>query len=404
MVLPHLFLPMSDRLLAAAEPEKGTPGCYNRTVPRLAVFAVEDTSVQVCWRGLAPGSTLSMGDASVEVTSPGAGAASFDGLPPATRVGLAVRHDGRSRTATTVRTLAPPPGELLCRFATVNDLHVGERRFGVLRTLHDDPWSGLEPYPLRCARAALTEAMAWGAEAVLAKGDLTYTGRPQQWSDVGRLLGGLGVPVAAVLGNHDVGRKAVDGRAALAAHGITIPHEPFSLELPGLRVVLAHTAIPHKGYGAMPGPQRDQIGDLVAAAAGPAFVAIHHYAQRYRRPLTYPPGLPGDQARALLDTVAEANPASFVSAGHSHRNRRRRYGPLVVTEVGATMHYPGTWAGYAVHEGGIRQVVRRVAAPEAIEWTDRTRRALGGMWGLVAPGLLGHRCFSHTWPPRGTAR
>ena len=50
------------------------------------------------------------------------------------------------------------------------------------------------------------------------------------------------------------------------------------------------------------------------------------------------------------------------------------------------MHFPGTWAGYAVHEGGIRQVVRRVAAPDAIAWTDRTRHGLGGMWGLIAPG------------------
>ena len=370
-------------------------------MPSVTVFAVEDRSVQVCWRDLPPGSVISMGDASVEVATPGPGAATLDGLPPATRLELTVREPGRPARATgAARTLAPPPGELLCRFATVNDLHVGERRFGLLRRFRDDPWTGLEPYPLRCARAALTEALAWGAEAVVAKGDLTYTGRPQQWSDVGRLLSGLGVPVAAVLGNHDVGRKAVDGRAALAASGIVIPHDPFVLELPGLRVVLAHTAIPHKGHGTMSGRQRDQVADLLGGADGPAFLAMHHYAQRFRRPLTYPPGMPGDEARALLDTVAEANPATFVSAGHSHRNRRRHHGPLVVTEIGATMHYPGTWAGYAVHEGGIRQVVRRVAAPEAIRWTERTRRAVGGVWGLVAPGLLGHRCFSHTWPAR----
>lgn len=367
----------------------------------VSVFAVEDTSVQVCWRDVPAGSTISVGDASVEVSEDGTpGAASLDGLPAGTRLQLTVRSPGpgRARPAGHVRTLAPPPGELLCRFATVNDLHIGERRFGILRTMGDDPWSGLEPYPLRCARAALGEALAWGAQAVVAKGDLTYSGRHQQWADVGRLLGRLGVPVAAVLGNHDVGRRAVDGRAALAAHGIDVPVDPFTLDLPGIRVVLAHTAVPHKGYGALGGRQRDQVAELLAAGGRPAFVGLHHYPQRFRRALTYPPGLPGDQARALLDTVAEANPASFVSAGHSHRNRRRRHGPLVVTEIGATMHYPGTWAGYAVHEGGIRQVVRRVAAPEAIQWTEHTRRALLGGWSLVAPGLRSHRCFSHTWP------
>lgn len=364
------------------------------------VFAVEDTAVQVCWRGLRPGCTLSTGDESVEVTSPGPGAAALGGLPPATVVTVTLRGDGPARAVATARTLAPPPGELLCRFATVNDTHVGERRFGILRRLRDDPSSGLEPYALRCVRAALGEALAWGAQSIVAKGDLTYTGRPQQWSDVGHLLGGLGVPVAAVLGNHDVGRKAVDGREALARHGIEVPADPYRVDLPGLRVVLGHTSIPHRGHGTMPGPQRDQIADLLSAAPGPAFVGMHHYAQRYTHPLTYPPGIPGHEARALLDTVAEANPATFVTAGHSHRNRRRYHGPVVVTEVGATMHYPGTWAGYAVHEGGIRQVVFRVAAPEAIAWTERTRRAAGGVWGLVAPGLRSHRCFSHPWPRR----
>jgi len=367
----------------------------------VGIFAVEDTSAQVCWRSLRPGTTISLGDASVVVEQDRPGAATLDGLPADTRLELFVRAPGgMARRAGAVRTLAPPPGELLCRFATVNDLHLGERRFGVLRRIEDQPGSRLEPYPLRCARAALDEAVAWGAEAIVAKGDLTYHGRPQQWAELGRLLAGVGVPVSAVLGNHDVGRFAVDGRPALAAAGIAVPHDAFSVDLPGLRVVLAHTAIAHKHHGGVLGRQRDQIADLVAAAPGPAFVAMHHYVQRFRRPMAYPPGIPGDQSRALLDAVAAANPATIVSAGHTHRNRRRRHGPLVLTEVGATMHYPGTWAGYAVHEGGIRQVVRRVAAPDAIEWTEGSRRALFGLWGLIAPGLRSHRCFSHTWPPR----
>ena len=368
----------------------------------VVAFAVEDTSAQVCWRDLPAGAIVSLGDASVEVTSDRPGAATFDGLAPATRLELFVRKPGTAdaQRRGVVHTLSPPPGELLCRFATVNDTHLGERHFGLLRQLRDEPGTLLDPYPMRCVRAALTEAVAWGAVAIIAKGDLTYHGRPQQWTDVGRLLSGAGVPVAAVLGNHDVGVRAVDGRPTLAAHGITVPHEPYSVDLPGLRVVLAHTAVAHRHHGAVLGPQRDQVADLVAGAPGAAFLAMHHYAQRFRVPMAYPPGLPGDQATDLLDTVAAVNPATFVSAGHTHRNRRRHHGPLVITETSATMHYPGTWAGYAVHEGGIRQVVRRVAAPDAIEWTDRTRRALLGVWGLIAPGLRSQRCFSHTWPDR----
>ena len=365
----------------------------------LGVFAVEDTSIQVCWNGLPAGTTVSCGDDSVVVENEGAGAATLGGLPSGTRLHVYARRPGGTTERTDrITTLVPPPGQLLGRFATVNDLHLGERRFGLLRRIREAPGSVGEPYPMRCARAALDEALAWGAEAIVAKGDLTYHGRPHQWVELAALLGGVGVPVAAILGNHDVGPKAVDGRPELAAHGIEVPYDPYCLDLPGIRVVLAHTAVPHRHHGAVLGRQRDLLAGLLGTAPGPAFLAMHHYAQRFRLPLAYPPGIPGDQARALLETVVAANPATLVSAGHTHRNRRRQFGPLVLTEVGATMHYPGTWAGYAVHEGGIRQVIRRVAAPDAIAWTEYTRRALGGIWGLVAPGLRSHRCFSHTWP------
>jgi len=33
------------------------------------------------------------------------------------------------------------------------------------------------------------------------------------------------------------------------------------------------------------------------------------------------------------------------------------------SEVGATNHFPATWAGYRVFEGGLMQVVRRTAVP-----------------------------------------
>ncbi|HET7486762.1 MAG TPA: metallophosphoesterase [Acidimicrobiales bacterium] len=368
----------------------------------VSVFAVEDTSVQVCWHDLPAGTTISAGDSTVEVGGGGPGAATLDGLPPATTVDVLVRRPGAGapRAAATARTLAPPPGELLGRFATVNDLHLGERHFGLSGLIRERRPAGGDPYPLRCARAALREAVAWGATAVVAKGDLTYSGRPQQWSDVADLLAGTGVPVAAIPGNHDVGAKAVDGRAAFAARGLVLTDEPAHVDLPGIRVVLVDTTIPTHHGGTVAKRAREQVADLLAGAPGSAFLATHHYAQRFRVPMAYPAGIPGPDARLLLDAVVRANPATLVSAGHTHRNRRRRWGPLVLTEVAATMHYPGVWAGYAVHEGGIRQVVRRVAAPDAIAWTERTRRALLGGWGVVSPGLLSHRCFSHPWPDR----
>jgi hypothetical protein len=90
----------------------------------------------------------------------------------------------------------------------------------------------------------------------------------------------------------------------------------------------------------------------------------------------------------------------MMSSGHTHRHRRHHHGPIVVTETGSTKDYPGTWTGYAVHEGGIRQVTRRVTEPDAIAWTEHTRWAMAGWWGEWSPGPRSHRCFTHVWPAR----
>ena len=58
------------------------------------------------------------------------------------------------------------------------------------------------------------------------------------------------------------------------------------------------------------------------------------------------------------------------------------------------------WAGYAIHEGGIRQVVRRIAEPDCLAWNERTASSLGGLWGRWTPGKLADRCLTHPWPPR----
>ncbi len=78
---------------------------------------------------------------------------------------------------------APPPGRELYRFATVNDVHIGEDGFGAFRRMREP--DDVEPYPARCLRAAVAEAEAWGAQRIVAKGDLTDDG-PEEEFDVVR--------------------------------------------------------------------------------------------------------------------------------------------------------------------------------------------------------------------------
>jgi hypothetical protein len=127
---------------------------------------------------------------------------------------------------------------------------------------------------------------------------------------------------------------------------------------------------------------------------------MHHHPQRFRLPTFIPKGIPGPEAKRFLEAVAAANPDTLVTTGHTHRHRRHRWTPVPVTEVGATKDYPGTWTGYVVHEGGVRQVVRRIEEPSCLQWTERTRRAALGAWRWWSPGTLDDRCFSITWSAR----
>lgn len=362
---------------------------------------MEPTAIQVTWVGLPPGPVA------VDVEPDGAPArrltvdADADGGPG----GLVIEdlHPGTPHLLHVagrrfdVRTPPLPPGEELTRLATISDVHVGNSSVGVLHTMRetDDP---AEPHPVRCGRGAIRAAHDWGAEMLVVKGDLVEHGRPEEWEVADRLLGEAELPVAFVPGNHEVKRSA---RAVqpeiLPRSGVEVVRGVTHDDLPGIRLVLVDTTIDGKGHGAVR-HLIDDVADAAAEADGPVLVAMHHYAQRFELPWFWPPGIPGREGRRLLRALERANPDALVTSGHTHRNRIRRHGALVVTEVGSTKDFPGVWGGYVVHEGGIRQTVRRTLDPAAMRWTEYTRRAVGGIWGRWSMGSLDDRCISHAWP------
>ncbi|MHB1535116.1 MAG: metallophosphoesterase family protein [Acidimicrobiales bacterium] len=396
-------------------------------------FAVEDTAVQLVWSGVPLGGLeievagrvitvdesppmgvrrLVRGPAPLGLAGGGPGAAILEGLDPSTTYNVVlagrVGRGRRSTVTTSFTTLAPPPGPLLARFATISDLHLGERGFGFAGRFEDlvELPAGSEPYPLRAARAAITEAGEWGAELLVVKGDMTRDSSRGEFETAAALLGSAPVPVEAILGNHDV-RRRCDGSGILAAAGVAVDTAATSRvrDLPGVRIIVGHTADPHHHDGHVSTQQRHEWAALAAdasrragGAAGGVVLALHHPPQPWPIPTAYPPGITRGDSVPLVKALARANPATLIVAGHTHRNRRYRAGPLPVAEIGSTKDYPGVWAGYAVHEGGIRQVVRRIARPDVLAWTEATGWALGGLWGRWAPGRLDDRCWSWAWP------
>ncbi len=340
----------------------------------------------------------------------GPGAIVINGLEPGTTYDIVASAPGSPAfLAGRLRALTPPGGRLLCQFATISDIHIGEKAFGVLMRIHDPaerPAKGTgisytpqaDPYPVRAVRAAMVEAAQWGAELVVAKGDLTNTTSPAETRDVGQLLAAGPVPVEAILGNHD-NNFGVDIRALLYSQGVAVPWQPRVRDLPGLRLVLMGTGSgnPRLHRGELAPKMSREIADLVRESPGPAWVALHHPYEKFPFPTVYPPGLPFSEGRQFLDALVGTKKDTFVTFGHRHRNRRYDYGPLVVTEVGSTKDYPGVWAGYKVYEGGMIQVVRRTSSPDVISWTETTRRAMNGQWRRWSPGRLDARCFAVKW-------
>jgi 3',5'-cyclic-AMP phosphodiesterase len=376
------------------------------------VFAPEHTTAQVVWSDLPPGrhrlelraDLRSAGTPVVTEVETGGGPGSvlLDGLRSDQPYELALAGSTRR-----FRTVAPPPGEELFRFATVNDLHLGRGNrpySGPLAHLgtHEHTAARSEPidHQWLCASAAIDEAIEWGAQLIVVKGDVCEESYDWIWDQAAKLLGDLPVPVLMLPGNHDTGtRREFEPEVGASARGLHVVRGVEHHDVDGLRILLVDSTRNGSGWGTI-ARHGEEAAELAGEVDHGVFIATHHHAQRFTLPVFWPHGIPGRDANLFARRVASANPSALVSSGHTHRCRRRRVGGadgLEWTEVAATNHFPGVWGGYTVHEGGISQTVRRITRPEALGWTEHTRDVLAGVWALWATGTPSDRSFSLSW-------
>ena len=327
----------------------------------------------------------------------GPGSVTIEGLSPATTYTATFGSGRRTYASIEFTTLASPPGEELFRFATVGDLHLGRSHFGMRHTIVETDADVL--HPVRCAEAAVAELTEWGAERLVVKGDLVEASTPHCWALAADLMGKVEVPYTLIPGNHEMAHGSVSARSQAAMHGLQLVEEVEVVDVAGLRLILMDSAVDGIDMGRWH-HLVDDATDAAAEAEGPALLIVHHQPQRTPVPVYFPAGISSVTAKRFLRNIAAANPAVMGTSGHTHRHRRHVFEGIPWTEVGSTKDYPGAWAGYAVHEGGIRQVVRRVARPDVLSWTDRTRSAAGGAWRFWSPGTIDDRCFTHEWPRR----
>ena len=302
-----------------------------------------------------------------------------------------------------VTTLPRPDGELLCRFATVNDVHFGEIECGRIDDHPDGPIQrsrpGEAPYPITMNSSAIAEIAAVAPHMVFVKGDLTCVGSDEEFRSFdAHYVRAFGDRLRVVRGNHD---------AYLGQH---VYEGDQWVELPGVEVALMDTTIPGQTTGAFTDEQIRWLDDHAGSGGGRVIVMGHHQQwvpdargtgpdDEPRRSDDYF-GIHPDSSDALDAVFSRHRRLIAYTAGHTHRHRVRSMpcgAPTV--EIGCVKDFPGTWAEYRVYEGGVMQVVHRISSPEALDWSERCRhlyRDFGIDYQGYALGSLGQRCFTIT--------
>jgi len=290
------------------------------------------------------------------------------------------------------RTLPRPPGERLATVTTVNDLHFGETACGEIEgfpigpVLYSEP--GDDPYPEVMNRGAIAEMSRLAPDAVIAKGDLTTAGSESEFKAfVERYRTAFGKRLFWVRGNHDAEMP---------------PDPPQAVGLPGVILAIIDTAVRGLPSGRVGSLQLEWLDQIGADADRPVLIFGHHHCWApgsHSRPDAYF-GIHPDDSEQLVEVVARRPALVGYFAGHTHRNRVRRFaqtGDVPFAEVACVKDFPGTWAEYRVYEGGILQVNHRIATAEALAWSERCRTMLSGHYPQYALGRLPDRCFP-IWP------
>jgi 3',5'-cyclic AMP phosphodiesterase CpdA len=195
-----------------------------------------------------------------------------------------------------------------------------------------------------------------------------------------------------VRGNHDAMAGIEQGTDGI----------PLLVEVPGARLAVLDTVIPGSDRGRITPDQLAWLDDAAATAERdgvPLLAFGHHHCWdpgASVRPSDYF-GINPDDSEALLDIVARRTAIKGWFAGHTHRNRVRRFpvtGDVPFVEVACVKDYPGSWAEYRVYEHGILQIHRRLSSPDALAWSEACRALYGGAYPAYALGDLDDRCFA----------
>ncbi len=299
------------------------------------------------------------------------------------------------------KTLATPPGALLATFATVSDLHFGEKVCGLGPSDDVGPTFSASdetpPYWMYANEAIVDEINCAGVDAVIVKGDLTAVGAADEFAIARSVLDRLDAPWYGVIGNHDTMSSETNGLVILGQP----ERSARTIALPGVDLILIDTVDPGRDGGVFPDARMECLrSELETGRAQHAIMMGHHPVANPRKRRKKAFGIRRDHSATMIELLAGNPRFAGYFAGHTHRNRSRTFdatGVAPFVEVSATKDYPVAWAHYRIYEGGYTQEVRRCRDAKCARWADATKEMYYGWYRLYALGKLSDRCFVHRW-------
>ena len=182
------------------------------------------------------------------------------------------------------------------------------------------------------ARAmAAVNALPQPADAVVVTGDLTDSGRADEYAQLRELLAPLSCPVYLMPGNHDDGavlRRAFPDHAELAQRPCG-ERVCWAVDVKGLFLVALDSTVPHATHGELEDEQLEWLDRTLATRPlVPTLVAVHHPPFATRIGHMDDVGLLHG-ADALARVIGRHRQVERVIAGHLHRPIECRFGGTI---------------------------------------------------------------------------
>jgi len=174
-------------------------------------------------------------------------------------------------------------------------------------------------------------------DVIFATGDLTDTGRPEEYAHLRKLLAPLPMPVYLMPGNHDERERL---RAAFADHAYLRQFEPFiqyAVDDWPLRMVALDSVIPGEAGGRL---CEERLGwlerTLAAAPDKPTLVLMHH--PPFATFIGHMDGMGLEDSAPLARVIARNSQVERVLCGHLHRPIQVRFAGTLASTCPSPAH------------------------------------------------------------------